>query len=131
MKCRFYVDQDESKRKGPKHRVAGAEVVLEDPAVGPIRIINLAIWARRGGAPGELSVTFPAVRVPKKAKTDASATDAHDQAMEWKDYICAADEKGDGIKNLRARILAAFKAQYPALALQASAGVAADRTVKA
>lgn len=131
MKCRFYVDQDERRRKGPKHRLAGAEVVLEDPAVGPVRITNLAIWARRDGAPGELSVTFPAVRVPKKASTQTTAANTSDAASEWKDYICAGDEKGEGIKNLRARILAAFRAQYPALALQGSVGIGADAPAKA
>lgn len=109
MKCIFYVQRRDGTRPGPKHRLAGAEVVLEDPAVGPVRISGVAIWARRDGTPGELSVTFPATRIEGAGRPA------------YIEYVKPADANGRGIKVLRAAILAAFRSQHPEVVDQAEA----------
>jgi hypothetical protein len=109
MKCIFYVDRKDGARRGPKHRLAGAEVVLEDPSIGPVRISGVAIWTRRDGVPGEMSVTFPATRVERSGSRG------------YIEYVKPADTEGRGIKALRAAILKAFREQHAEAAVEAEA----------
>jgi hypothetical protein len=120
MQFRVFKATDEQ-RKRNKHRLGGGEVVVEDES-GPVRITGFGLWSRRDGSPGEISVTFPADR---KKPNERDNTDGGKAGDDYYEYVRAADESGKGVKAIRTGLIEAFKAQFPAEALKATAGTAA------
>lgn len=93
----------------PSHHLADIDMLFDEPPFAGLKVIGLAVWARKNNVPG-MAVSFP-----------ARVVESGDEEARFFPYIVAA--KGSGAASaLRGAILKAFTDQFPEIALRAGVG---------
>jgi hypothetical protein len=103
------------------HHLAHVELVLEDLG---LRIVGTAIWKRRDKKPG-VAVTLPSKLLPRAKSAKPGAAPGATTA-DFYEFVRDATPGTEAVRALRSSIVAAFKQQCPALALQAGIDESAD-----